>query len=114
MQIKPVDHEMTGRMANKHTILASGQVVPDRPRCVQSGICTHNLPSGLMFAPPSSVASHSTAGRLPVHGDIPNCVCIYWALSDVDSDGSSVPSKKGYLPPDGFKPSEDNTHIGLR
>jgi ferredoxin len=32
------------RDSNKHTVLASGYVVPDPARCVQCGICTYNCP----------------------------------------------------------------------
>ena len=35
------------RDADKHTVLASGQVVPDSARCVQCGICTYNCPVGI-------------------------------------------------------------------
>lgn len=35
------------RDAHKHTVLASGQVVPDAARCVQCGICTYNCPIGI-------------------------------------------------------------------
>jgi heterodisulfide reductase subunit C len=31
----------------QHTILAEGQVVPDKTRCVQCGICTYNCPVGI-------------------------------------------------------------------
>ncbi|HJR81306.1 MAG TPA: 4Fe-4S dicluster domain-containing protein [Anaerolineales bacterium] len=35
------------RDADKHTVLAAGQVVPDSARCVQCGICTYNCPIGI-------------------------------------------------------------------
>lgn len=33
--------------AKKHTVLATGHVVPDPARCVQCGICTDNCPVGI-------------------------------------------------------------------
>ena len=35
------------RDADKHTVLASGHVVPDSARCVQCGICSYNCPIGI-------------------------------------------------------------------
>ncbi len=35
------------RDVDKHTVLASGQVVSDPARCVQCGICSYNCPVGI-------------------------------------------------------------------
>jgi heterodisulfide reductase subunit C len=35
------------RDVDKHSVLASGYVVPDPARCVQCGICSYNCPIGI-------------------------------------------------------------------
>jgi len=35
------------RDSEKHTVLATGQVVSDSARCVQCGICSYNCPIGI-------------------------------------------------------------------
>jgi ferredoxin len=48
------------RNLDKHTILTSGQVVPDPARCVQCGICSYNCPIGI------DVRLHAWRGE-PIH-----------------------------------------------
>lgn len=55
------------RDANKHKILASGQVVPDSARCVQCGICTYNCPVGI------DVRDHAWRGEPVVHSHCITC-----------------------------------------
>ena len=53
------------RDADKHTVLASGQVVPDSARCVQCGICTYNCPIGI------DVRAHAWRGE-----PVKNSLCL--------------------------------------
>lgn len=55
------------RDANKHTVLAAGQVVPDADRCVQCGICTYNCPIGI------DVRSHAWRGEPVKHSQCLTC-----------------------------------------
>jgi heterodisulfide reductase subunit C len=55
------------RDANKHQVLASGQVVPDADRCVQCGICTYNCPIGI------DVRSHAWRGEPVKHSQCLTC-----------------------------------------
>ena len=53
------------RDADKHTVLSSGQVVPDSARCVQCGICSYNCPVGI------DVRAHAWSGEPVQH---PQCL----------------------------------------
>jgi heterodisulfide reductase subunit C len=55
------------RDANKHTVLASGQVISDPTRCVQCGICTYNCPVGI------DVRSHAWRGEPVRHSQCLTC-----------------------------------------
>jgi heterodisulfide reductase subunit C len=55
------------RDADKHTVLASGHVVPDSARCVQCGICTYNCPIGI------DVRAHAWRGDPVVHSQCLTC-----------------------------------------
>jgi heterodisulfide reductase subunit C len=55
------------RDVNKHTVLASGQVVPDPTRCVQCGICTYNCPIGI------DVREHAWRGEPVKHSQCLTC-----------------------------------------
>jgi ferredoxin len=55
------------RDANKHTILAAGQVVPEPARCVQCGICSYNCPVGI------DVRSHAWRGEPVKHSQCLTC-----------------------------------------
>ena len=52
---------------DKHTILASGQVVPDAERCVQCGICTYNCPIGI------DVRAHAWRGEPVINSNCLTC-----------------------------------------
>lgn len=55
------------RDAHKHTLLASGQVVPEPGRCVQCGICTYNCPVGI------DVRAHAWSGEPVRHSQCITC-----------------------------------------
>ena len=55
------------RDADKHTVLASGQVVSDPARCVQCGICTYNCPIGI------DVRAHAWRGEPVKHSQCLTC-----------------------------------------
>ena len=55
------------RNEGKHTVLASGQVVPDPTRCVQCGICTYNCPIGI------DVRGHAWRGDPVTHSHCLTC-----------------------------------------
>ena len=55
------------RDANKHTVLAAGQVVPDPARCVQCGICSYNCPVSI------DVRSHAWRGEPVKHSQCLTC-----------------------------------------
>ena len=55
------------RTADKHAVLASGQVVPDSARCVQCGICSYNCPVGI------DVRAHAWSGEPVVHSQCLTC-----------------------------------------
>jgi heterodisulfide reductase subunit C len=55
------------RDADKHTVLASGQVAPDSARCVQCGICTYNCPIGI------DVRAHAWRGVPVIHSQCLTC-----------------------------------------
>ena len=55
------------RSVSKHTVLASGQVVPDLTRCVQCGICTYNCPIGI------DVREHAWRGEPVKHSQCLTC-----------------------------------------
>lgn len=55
------------RDVTKHTILSSGQVVPDPARCVQCGICTYNCPVGI------DVRAHAWQGIPVIHSQCITC-----------------------------------------
>jgi heterodisulfide reductase subunit C len=55
------------RDADKHTVLTSGQVVPDSARCVQCGICTYNCPIGI------DVRGHAWRGVPVIHSQCITC-----------------------------------------
>ena len=55
------------RDADKHTVLASGYVVPDSARCVQCGICTYNCPIGI------DVRMHAWRGESIIHSQCLTC-----------------------------------------
>jgi len=55
------------RDANKHTVLTSGQVVPDSARCVQCGICTYSCPVGI------DVRAHAWRGEPVRHSQCLTC-----------------------------------------
>ena len=51
----------------KHTVLYSGQVVPDSARCVQCGICTYNCPVGI------DVRAHAWQSIPVIHSQCITC-----------------------------------------
>lgn len=55
------------RDTNKHTILATGQVVSEPMRCVQCGICSYNCPVGI------DVRSHAWRGEPVKHSQCLTC-----------------------------------------
>jgi ferredoxin len=55
------------RDADKHTVLAAGQVVPDSARCVQCGICSYNCPIGI------DVRAHAWRGEAVIHSSCLTC-----------------------------------------
>ncbi len=55
------------RDVSKHTVLASGEVVPDPMRCVQCGICTYNCPIGI------DVREHAWRGAPVRHSQCLTC-----------------------------------------
>jgi len=55
------------RDVSRHTVLASGQVVPDPARCVQCGICTYNCPIGI------DVRDHAWRGEPVKHSQCLTC-----------------------------------------
>ena len=55
------------RDADKHAVLASGQVVPDSVRCVQCGICTYNCPINI------DVRAHAWHGEPVRHSQCLTC-----------------------------------------
>lgn len=55
------------RAPGKHTLLASGQVVPDPARCVQCGICSYNCPIGI------DVRAHAWRGAPVVNSHCLTC-----------------------------------------
>lgn len=52
---------------DKHTVLASGQVVPDSSRCVQCGICSYNCPIGI------DVRAHAWRGEPVINSNCLTC-----------------------------------------
>ena len=55
------------RDVDKHTVLASGQVVSDPARCVQCGICSYNCPIGI------DVRAHAWSGEPVRHSQCLTC-----------------------------------------
>ena len=53
--------------ADKHKVLAAGQVVPDSVRCVQCGICSYNCPIGI------DVHAHAWRGEPVKHSQCLTC-----------------------------------------
>jgi heterodisulfide reductase subunit C len=52
---------------DKHTVLASGHVVPDSSRCVQCGICSYNCPIGI------DVRVHAWRGEPVINSNCLTC-----------------------------------------
>ena len=55
------------RDSEKHSVLATAQVVPDSARCVQCGICTYNCPIGI------DVREHAWRGQPVNHSQCLTC-----------------------------------------
>ncbi|GAB4543799.1 MAG: hypothetical protein Fur002_16380 [Anaerolineales bacterium] len=53
--------------ASRHTVMTSGQVVPESSRCVQCGICSYNCPIGI------DVRAHVWRNEAVVHSDCLTC-----------------------------------------
>jgi heterodisulfide reductase subunit C len=55
------------QVTDKHTVLASGHVVPDSSRCVQCGICSYNCPIGI------DVRVHAWRGEPVINSNCLTC-----------------------------------------